>query len=54
MGDFVKSIRGVFLLLLFFCFLTGCGKFFNEGNSSEFNIIVKLILECPPKFRLFL
>ena len=34
----MKNIKGVFLLLLFFCFLTGCGKFFNEGNSSEFNI----------------
>ena len=34
----MKNIKGIFLLLLFFCFLTGCGKFFNEGNSSEFNI----------------
>ena len=34
----MKNIKGVFLLLLFFCCLTGCGKFFNEGNSSEFNI----------------
>ena len=34
----MKNIKGVFLLLLFFCCLTDCGKFFNEGNSSEFNI----------------
>ena len=34
----MKNIKGIFLLLLFFCFLTGCRKFFNEGNSSEFNI----------------
>ena len=34
----MKNIKGIFLLLLFFCCLTGCGKFFNEGNSSEFNI----------------
>ena len=50
----MKNIKGVFLLLLFFCFLTGCGKFFDKSNSSEINIIVKLILECPQKFRLFL
>ena len=43
----MKNIKGVFLLLLFFCCLTGCGKFFNESNSSEFNIIVKLIQNRP-------
>ena len=43
----INKIKGIFLLLLFFCFLTGCGKFFNEGNSSEFNIIVKLIQNRP-------
>ncbi len=34
----MKSIKTAFLLLLFFYFLTGCGKFFNESNFSEFNI----------------
>ena len=34
----MKNIKGVFLLLLFFCFLTGCGKFFDKSNSSEINI----------------
>ena len=34
----MKNIKGVFLLLLFFYFLTGCGKFFDKSNSSEINI----------------
>lgn len=38
----MKNIKGVFLLLLFFCFLTGCGKFFDKSNSSEINIDQKI------------
>lgn len=34
----MKNIKKVFLLLLFFCSLNGCGNFFDENNSSEFNI----------------
>ena len=34
----MKNIKGVFLLLLFFCCLTDCGKFFDKSNSSEINI----------------
>ena len=34
----MKNIKGIFFLLLFFCCLTGCGKFFDKSNSSEINI----------------